>query len=334
VNVPLETGSQPPVDSSDASDDDRLLAGPKFHRGDVCRTRERLHRRHHGGAPACEITAEWANYVDQVTGRVVGQLLDAAGRRELVDRLALVATGGLGRRESSPHSDVDLMLLYHVDESCQIASLMQRFVPAMFDCGLQLSHCARTIDECAWMAVTEPTVRTSFAGCRFVFGSRSLFQEMQRSINEAIGVDRGELAHEVLQLRLDERREFCPTRRDGTHNVKLSPGGLRDVQSIAWSAWLLTGQPRLAALARWLPEDAALDMAAMEKSLWRLIGRRLDLHFHHRTNNDFFPGHGLSSLALYKRMDGDTLIANMQVLAGKFERVAKCILQCDPHGCV
>ena len=66
----------------------------------------------------------------------------AAGAREGV---ALVAVGGLGRRECAPHGDLDLVLL-HAGRPAWTSSAARLWYP-IWDAGLRLDHSVRTLAE-------------------------------------------------------------------------------------------------------------------------------------------------------------------------------------------
>mgnify|MGYP003345450600 CR=1 FL=1 len=62
-------------------------------------------------------------------------------------RFSLIAIGGYGRSELFPHSDVDLLILADRPTPGE-AELLERFVSACWDLGLQIGHSVRSIEEC------------------------------------------------------------------------------------------------------------------------------------------------------------------------------------------
>src|SRR3546814_519687 len=72
----------------------------------------------------------------------------------------LVAVGGYGRGELYPHSDVDVLILLNEQPSSQNTCMIEAFVAAMWDLGIEPGHRVRTIDDCQREAANEITVET------------------------------------------------------------------------------------------------------------------------------------------------------------------------------
>ncbi|HJT36041.1 MAG TPA: hypothetical protein VJ783_28720, partial [Pirellulales bacterium] len=81
----------------------RLIAG-----------RETLRQRHAAGASGAEVSAGLSDLFDEIILDLFEQALDDLGDRgePLRAHVVLVPHGGYGRRDVSPFSDVDLMLLH------------------------------------------------------------------------------------------------------------------------------------------------------------------------------------------------------------------------------
>ena len=61
---------------------------------------------------------------------------------------ALVATGGYGRGELYPCSDIDLLvLLAHEPEAAEREAL-ERLIGTLWDIGLEIGHSVRTVEGC------------------------------------------------------------------------------------------------------------------------------------------------------------------------------------------
>src|SRR5690606_19437359 len=59
-----------------------------------------------------------------------------------------VAVGGYGRGELYPYSDVDVLILLNEQPSSQDTCMIEAFVAAMWDLGIEPGHSVRTIDDC------------------------------------------------------------------------------------------------------------------------------------------------------------------------------------------
>jgi [protein-PII] uridylyltransferase len=97
---------------------------------------------------------------------------DAVGSRRDV---ALVATGGHGRRELCPYSDLDLLLVHEAGDVDELAKAL--WYP-MWDIGVKLGHAVRTVDEALSLARDDLDVATSLLSARCVAGSAALAQDL------------------------------------------------------------------------------------------------------------------------------------------------------------
>ncbi len=191
------------------------------------------------GAAGSEVAAAQTDFVD---GVIIGRYRNAArlGGDAAADaafqHCCLVALGGYGRREMSPYSDVDLMVLYRPEAAVVVPGFVKQVLHPLWDVGFQVGHSVRTIPDCIALAMTDVTVRTSMMEARFLTGSPQLFQEFHgaylRKVVKA-GVDK------YLDLKLEERRreyeKFGETVYLLEPNVKKSKGGLRDLHLLQWA---------------------------------------------------------------------------------------------------
>ena len=146
---------------------------------------------------------------------------------------ALLAVGGYGRGQLFPHSDVDVLVLLPATMPPP-ADAIERFFAALWDIGLELGHAVRTIPECESEMGSDVTVRTSLLERRLLEGARPLFNQFSRVFVANLDV-RTFFAAKSL-----EQQQRHLKYQDATYNlepnVKESPGGLRDLQSVLWIA--------------------------------------------------------------------------------------------------
>ena len=143
---------------------------------------------------------------------------------------ALVATGGLGRRELAPYSDLDLMLLHDdmpTDIVTQVAELL--WYP-LWDANIRLDHSVRTVSEALQVAGGEMSAGLAMLEVRHIAGDEELSSAL-------IGGARRQWRAGIAS-RFDELVEQASARwqRSGqiAHraepDLKSGMGGLRDVQ--------------------------------------------------------------------------------------------------------
>ncbi|MDO5691858.1 MAG: [protein-PII] uridylyltransferase [Pseudomonadota bacterium] len=153
-------------------------------------------------------------------------------------RAALVAVGGYGRGELFPHSDIDVLLLLPADsQAAHDAALRPRietFISQCWDTGLEIGSAVRTVDECLAMAAADLTVQTALLEARLVVGSRKLFKEFQQRFMAALNPLDFFVAKRLEQRQRHLKYEDTPYALEP--NCKESPGGLRDLQVILWTA--------------------------------------------------------------------------------------------------
>lgn len=148
---------------------------------------------------------------------------------------ALVAVGGYGRGELHPHSDVDILVLLHHDSEGSHPPLEQ-FLTQLWDIGLKVGHSVRTVDDCCRKARGDITVLTNLMESRVIRGPEALMQ----AVREQTGPAHIWPSADFFKAKLEEQRsrhaKYADTEYNLEPNIKTSPGGLRDLQIIAWIA--------------------------------------------------------------------------------------------------
>ena len=88
------------------------------------------------------------------------------------DSAVLFASGGFGRGELHPHSDVDLLIVGAV--GARNLSAIGRFVSTVWATGLKVSHSVRTVRQCQRQATTDLNFYTAVLEARPLCGPESL----------------------------------------------------------------------------------------------------------------------------------------------------------------
>ncbi|WP_288755979.1 nucleotidyltransferase domain-containing protein, partial [uncultured Pseudomonas sp.] len=148
--------------------------------------------------------------------------------------ISLVAVGGYGRGELHPHSDIDLLILLGEAEHERYRDAIERFLTLLWDIGLEVGQSVRTVDECAEQARADLTIITNMMESRTIAGPEALRQRMLEVTSTAHMWPSREffLAKRAeLQAR---HHKYNDTEYNLEPNVKGSPGGLRDIQTVLW----------------------------------------------------------------------------------------------------
>jgi [protein-PII] uridylyltransferase len=187
--------------------------------------------------------------------------------------LALVAVGGFGRGVLHPHSDIDLLVLYEGQElSADLGGKVASFVSLLWDAGFYLGHAVRNPDQCAQEARSDVVTATSLMESRLLVGSETLFQKMlDRNTPEKTWPAR-EFFHAKYAEQRTRHQQFHETAYNLEPNIKEGPGGLRDIQMIAWVAQRHFGVPGLHGLVErgFLTEPEFSRLIAGQEFLWRV----------------------------------------------------------------
>jgi [protein-PII] uridylyltransferase len=148
----------------------------------------------------------------------------------------LIAVGGYGRGELHPCSDIDVLILLPKGEVAEAEAGIERFLTFMWDIGLEVGHSVRTIDDCQRESAADVSVATTFIEARLLAGPDHLFQSMRR----ALGQDKVWSSKAFFEAKVAEQQSrhhrYHDTGYNLEPNVKASPGGLRDIQTIGWVA--------------------------------------------------------------------------------------------------
>ena len=199
---------------------------------------------HQKGARGLETAFAGAGAVDIMLSHLFEYAIGTweAAQGKLPSPVTLVALGGYGRAELSPHSDIDIMFLFPSKVKPSLVKPLQEHMTneilyPLWDCGLKVGHSTRTIDEVFVEAKTEIQSKTALLECRRVAGSKQLFETFTAAYRRYYTQ---EDPSDYITARLKDqaaRRE----KHGGTvflqePDIKNGVGGLRDYQNTLWMA--------------------------------------------------------------------------------------------------
>ncbi|MGA4686267.1 [protein-PII] uridylyltransferase [Micromonospora sp. AB353] len=197
--------------------------------------------------------------------------LDAWLCRAFPDRdgVALVAVGGLGRRQCAPYGDLDLVLLHAgvpgIDELA--ASLWY----PIWDAGLRLDHSVRTVAEALSVAQDDVKVALGLLDARHVAGDPALTDQLARTATDhwrRTAIRQLPGLREITAARWEAHGELAFLLEG---DLKEAAGGLRDVgilRAIATAGVTDALRPAVYAAHRRLLDT--------RDALHQQVGRRVD----------------------------------------------------------
>jgi [protein-PII] uridylyltransferase len=196
-------------------------------RGSLQQAREALREAFLKGKKPAWLLREHAHLID----RTLQELWRAHGP---ASGMALVATGGYGRGELFPCSDVDVLILLAADPAAEERGRLERLIGMFWDIGLEIGHSVRTVEACVESARADITVETSLLEARLLAGSAALFRRLSKAIERVVD------PVVFLKAKKLEQEQRHAKHRDTAFalepNLKEAPGGLRDLQVIRWIA--------------------------------------------------------------------------------------------------
>src|SRR6202051_3363980 len=149
---------------------------------------------------------------------------------------ALVAVGGYGRGELQPCSDIDILLLVPQPPDAPGSAVIGTLVAFLWDIGLEVGHSVRTVEQCAEESAAEVSVMTTLLEARLLAGRA----ELLGAVRTALAPEHLWPVKEFFEAKVREQAERHLKANDTAYNlepnVKTGPGGLRDIQTIAWVA--------------------------------------------------------------------------------------------------
>jgi|JI10StandDraft_1071094.scaffolds.fasta_scaffold14276_10 [protein-PII] uridylyltransferase len=190
--------------------------------------------------------------------------------------LCLLATGGYGRAELFPHSDVDLLLLIETDQ-LEARQQIERFLTRLWDVGLAPGHAVRSLQECLQVGSQDATVATALLECRYLCGDQAAALRLKREAR----TEGFWPAESFYAVKRDEQRQRHARYNDTAYNLepnlKEGPGGLRDIHSLAWMAKRIYGVNDLQELVP-LGAGGRDEIAALDRERRALSRVRYGLH--------------------------------------------------------
>ena len=153
------------------------------------------------------------------------------------EQISIVATGGYGRSELAPFSDLDLMFLLNYKRTPRTEQIIEYMLYILWDLGLKVGHATRSIDEAVKLSRDDLTIRTSLLEARFLWGDEQLYRHFKKIFFADICSSSSSTFVEAKLSERDERHErMGDTRYVLEPNIKEGKGGLRDLHTLGWIA--------------------------------------------------------------------------------------------------
>ena len=144
----------------------------------------------------------------------------------------LIAVGGYGRKQLFPYSDIDILILLPENQDEALRQKAEALIGLYWDVGLDIGHSVRTLAECLEESGKDLTVQTALLEARALQCDPAEFARLQQALHAAMN------PAEFLEAKLLEQQQrharYHGVAYNLEPNIKESPGGLRDLQTITW----------------------------------------------------------------------------------------------------
>ncbi|MBN1808296.1 MAG: [protein-PII] uridylyltransferase [Planctomycetes bacterium] len=191
--------------------------------------------------------------------------------------VAVMATGGYGRRELAPGSDIDVLFLTG-GEPEEKHPVTGSILGLLWNTAEEAGHKTLGLGDVAGCMAAHIETATSFIDARFICGEPELHREMMGTVSRYFRKNSGTFIPAKT-----EEAAARHARQGGTvfrqqPDIKEAPGGLRDIQTIRWIGKALEHAGGGKATSPH-PLISTEDVEAMESGLDFIMSIRLALHY-------------------------------------------------------
>lgn len=180
----------------------------------------------------------------QAIARVTRERLTEVYGEAVGDRpgLALAAVGSLGRGDSGPLSDLDLVLVHdgRSVRADELGVLADRLWYPLWDEGLRLDHSVRSAAQCRQVADEDLSAAVGLLDLRLVAGDPDLVQAVRSTVAHDWRANARRRLPQLLDATRARHERHGEVAQDLEPDLKEGRGGLRDLTVLAalTQAWL------------------------------------------------------------------------------------------------
>jgi len=156
--------------------------------------------------------------------------------------ITIVALGSYGREQLCVYSDIDLMVVYEDIEGYKSEEIIQKLMQILWDSGLKLGHRVHQKSELLQASQSDQTIKTALIESRFICGSKHLWFKVENELKNIIKDEPKKFILEKLNEYKSRRKKYPFSMQP---DIKNSPGGLRDFNTIYWIAKTKLNIPKI-----------------------------------------------------------------------------------------
>jgi [protein-PII] uridylyltransferase len=180
-----------------------------------------------------EFAAGYTRMVDTLVGLLFQRAAEENDVRADATDVAVIALGGYGRAELAPFSDVDILIACG-KKTPLVEAVAGSFIRLMWDCGFELGHAVESVVEADTALTRDMDTKTALIESRWVCGARRVARALEKKVAKIRRSDRDEFLRRKIDDALARHEKSGHSFQLIEPNVKMSPGGLRDYQTLVW----------------------------------------------------------------------------------------------------
>ena len=295
--------------------------------------REMLQRYHLKGDSGLRLTRARSIIIDVLIQNLFDYALRVAEESLMkIKPMAVLATGGYGRGELSPHSDIDLMFLYSRNSMGKSLDLLKETMTKeilypLWDTGMKVGHASREVKEALVEAQKDIRNKNSMLDARYICGDRKIAKKfIAKFLKHCRKRKPGEYLNELLSHQQERRQEKGNTVFLQAPDLKNGVGGLRDYQGVLWMTKVKFEDDPLPSLTKrgYLNENEAKSYQEAYSFLLRV---RNELHFRSKRPVDILHLEKQPEVALGLGYNDEDIFPRVEKFMGDFYARASTINQ-------
>jgi [protein-PII] uridylyltransferase len=295
--------------------------------------REMLQRYHLKGDSGLRLTRARSIIIDVLIQNLFDYALRVAEESLVkIKPMAVLATGGYGRGELSPHSDIDLMFLYSRSSMGKSLDLLKETMTKeilypLWDTGMKVGHASREVKEALVEAQKDIRNKNSMLDARYICGDRKIAKKfITKFLKHCRKRKPGEYLNELLSHQQERRQEKGNTVFLQAPDLKNGVGGLRDYQGVLWMTKVKFEDDPLPSLIKrgYLNENEAKSYQEAYSFLLRV---RNELHFRSKRPVDILHLEKQPEVALGLGYNDEDIFPRVEKFMGDFYARASTIHQ-------
>ncbi len=195
-------------------------------------------------SPCRELMDRHATLIDRVVEEIYRSscaFADKEAQRSAHSGLGIVATGGYGRKELSPFSDIDIAFIPSEEQDPWVEAAVHAAFKLVMDVFLSFRevHVGYSYRPISDASTWDLPVKVALLDARHLCGDRALADRLQEQVRRCLSPL--DLMLEIQQLRQRQKREAEDSLYAVEPNLKEGDGSLRDLHRARWIYKLLLG---------------------------------------------------------------------------------------------